>query len=79
MAHEIKIMGCLSIPDNTSWEESISLFVEFIESHNWCYYGDFAEIRDGKQVGYGVIKKKKRGEKLWRRKVYLKNSVLLRV
>ena len=47
MAHEIKIMGCLSIPDNTSWEESISLFVEFIESHNWCYYGDFAETRDG--------------------------------
>lgn len=27
MAHEIKIMGCLSIPDNTSWEESISLFI----------------------------------------------------
>ena len=52
MAHEIKIMGCLSIPDNT-----ISLFIEFIESHNWCYCGDFAEIRDGKQVGYGVIKK----------------------
>lgn len=57
MAHEIKIMGCLSIPDNTSWEESISLFIKFIESHNWCYCGDFAEIRDGKQVGYGVIKK----------------------
>ena len=49
MAHEIKIMGCLSIPDNTSWEESISLFIEFIESHNWCYCGDFAEIRDGKE------------------------------
>ena len=57
MSHEIELCGCLTIPEDANWDEVADLFLNFVESHGWYYCGDFAEIRDGKQVGYGVIKK----------------------
>lgn len=57
MSHEIELCGCLTIPEDANWDEVADLFLNFVESHGWYYGGGFSEIRDGKQVGYGVIKK----------------------
>lgn len=50
MSHEIETTGYLDIPDDMNWNDTIDMFLEFVESHGWTYCGSFAEIRDNHYI-----------------------------
>ena len=47
MRKEIEIMGCIEIPSDTTKDEVIDAFVDFVESKGWYFGGGFQEIIDG--------------------------------
>lgn len=46
MSHEIEIEGCLTVPDKVNLDDVTNAFLEFVESHGWCYGGGLNEFKD---------------------------------
>lgn len=44
MGKEIKIDGCIEVPDDITADEVSDLFIEFVESKGWFFGGGFHEV-----------------------------------
>ena len=58
MRKEIKISGCVEIPEEMEADAFIGEFLAWIEERGCCFGGGFREIRDG----YYVLPNGRRGK-----------------
>lgn len=50
MNKEIKINGCVEIPNNVTHNEFLTKFINFIESNGWQFGGGTTAMIDGKCI-----------------------------
>lgn len=44
---EFEINGCISVPEDLSYDDFWYKFIDFIEANNWYFGGGITEIIDG--------------------------------
>ena len=47
MIKEIKIQGCVTVPEEVSMDDFIDKFIAFIEENKWSFGGGYRTIVDG--------------------------------
>lgn len=47
VVYEIKIQGCITVPEEISIDNIIDKFITFVESNGWSFGGGYHTIIDG--------------------------------